>query len=509
MVKRSVCFCIALVMAVCVLSSCGGASNDGGGRTDGSWEGVDFGGAEVRFAVSVNQYEECAFPAADIYTMGPDVADSNEVTKEVLLRNARAEEVLNVSILYVERDLTYDKVRDDIRDTVLTHSKVSPDVYNNDMYGLARAMTDGYLWNTKNPGVDGLGRAYVNYFDYTADGWYTDFIRGCTFDQSKYYIFAGDYFIDMLRQAWVVYVNHDAMNEHKGSVKWLDSLDDFYLRVAAGDWDYDMLKKMSDAMRSVGDSGKTEKTDRLIGFLTNGMTDWALTVTTGATIFYLDENGTPTLIENTDTFQKIANAYIDMAGKEDSTRLGVYFEEQPLAAIDIFAGGNVLFCSSLLGEMEAPLLRNTTFARGVVPTPKWNMNQQMEYHTTVHDQTEIGCILKSARAYSAASALMQYLNEDSGSVINAYFEKGLKYKYNDDANSRKMMDIVRESTDEPFSSMIGPLVLQLYDLGNSDRFSWTGPTVQDNGNISSTFASERDAYIYCLNKMNAKFAAFE
>ena len=146
----------------------------------------------------------------------------------------------------------------------------------------------------------------------------------------------------------------------------------------------------------------------------------------------------------------------------------------------------------------------TLSSRGVVPTPKWSATQQTEYHTTVHDQTEIGCILKSARAYSAASALMQYLNEDSGAVINAYFEKGLKYKYNDDANSRKMMDIVRASTDEPFSSMIAPLALQQYDLGGAS-FSWTGPTVQNNGTISSLFASEKDAYAYCLRKILAGF----
>lgn len=509
MTKKNVCLFLIVLAIICTLTSCGGASNDGGGRVDGSWESVDFGGQEIRFAVSVNQYDECDFPAADIYTMGPDVADSNEVTKEVLLRNARAERELNVEIIYVERDLTYIDVPDDVRDTVLSHSKVSPDVYNNDLWGLARAMTNGYLWNTKNPGADGMGKAYVNYFDYTAKGWYTDFIRGCTFDQNKYYLFAGDYFIDMIRQAWVIYVNNDKMTEHSGSVKWLDSLDDFYLRVEAGDWDYDMLKKMSDAMRSGNATGTTTKNDRLIGFALNGVTDWALTVTTGATIYYLDENGVPALIEDTSTFQKIADAYIDMAGREDNPRLGMYYEEMPLATTELFAGGNVLFCSALLGEMESPLLRSVTFARGVVPTPKWSKNAQMDYHTTVHDQTEIGCILKSARAYSAASALMQYLNEDSGAVINAYFEKGLKYKYNDDPNSRKMMDIVRASTDEPFSSMIGPLALQLYDLGNTDRFSWTGPTVQDVGNIASTFGSEKDAYRYCLNKMLAKFASFE
>ena len=35
----------------------------------------------------------------------------------------------------------------------------APDVYNNDMYGLTRAMVAGYLWNVKNPGTDASGNA--------------------------------------------------------------------------------------------------------------------------------------------------------------------------------------------------------------------------------------------------------------------------------------------------------------------------------------------------------------
>ena len=370
-------------------------------------------------------------------------------------------------------------------------------------------MYNGYLWNTKNPGTDANGNAYTNYFDYTADGWYEEFTRGCTFDQNKYYLFAGDYFIDMIRLAWVVYVNNDKMNEHKGSVSWLDSVDDFYARVEIGDWDFDMLKKLSDAMKVGSVAGKTQLNDPLIGFMIIGnITEWSTAPSAGAAIFYLDENGAPKLIEDTSTFQRIADKYVDMVGQEDNPRLGVYCEDESvIASIEAFATGNVLFLSSRMGEMESSVLRNVDFAKGIVPIPKWSALEQDAYHTTVHDQAEIGAILKSARTYSAASALMQYLNEESDSVLNAYYEKGMKYKYNDDRNSRVMMDIIRAATDDPFSSMIGLLALQLYDLPGS--ISYTGPKMLQNTTIGSTFASEKDAYQYCLNKMLEKFASFD
>ena len=485
---------------------------DGGRGEDGSWENVDFGGQQVRFAISTNQYDGGTFPAASIYTKGPDMADVNEVTSKVLARNARAAQELNVNIFYIERDLSYFRVLDDVRDAVLSNSATSPDIYNNDLWGLSRAMYSGYLWNTKDPGVDASGNAYVNYFDYEADGWYTEFIKSCTFDQSKYYLFAGDYFIDMIRMAWVIFVNNDVMNENKGSVAWLDNLDDFYARVEAGRWDFDMLQKMSDAMKSGNVSGKTSKDDKVIGFSINNVTDWAIAPSAGASLFYLDENYQPKVIEDIGTCQRIANKYKDMVGEKDNPRTGVFFESDPLDTLETFVQGNVLFASSLLGEMEAYALRNVDFAKGVAPLPKWSKTEQDAYHTTVHDQTEIGCILKSAHAYSAASALMQYLNEESDAVVEAYYEKGMKYKYTTDANSRMMMDIIRESTDDSFRTVVGPLCLQLYhEIGGVGILEGNNAhlMVDKTSTLSGIFASEKDAYKACLNAMVDKFASFE
>ena len=156
---------LVLVMAVSLLVACGGTDGikqDGGKRgDDGSWDSVNFDGQTVNFCISVNKYDECSFPAANIYTKGPDTAGSNEVAKEVLARNAAAEKTLGVKINYSEKDLTYDKILEDIRGIVQTSAKNSPDIYNNDIYGLSRAMVDGLLWNTLYTGTDALKGLYV------------------------------------------------------------------------------------------------------------------------------------------------------------------------------------------------------------------------------------------------------------------------------------------------------------------------------------------------------------
>lgn len=93
----------------------------------------------------------CSFPAADIYTKGPDTADSNEVSKEVLARNTAAAQTLNLRIVYSTADLPYAGVLENLRSIVQTASAASPDIYNNDMYGLCRAMMDIVRQTTDSP----------------------------------------------------------------------------------------------------------------------------------------------------------------------------------------------------------------------------------------------------------------------------------------------------------------------------------------------------------------------
>ena len=215
--RKTKILCLLLVLAtlLSLLAACNTdhVVSDGGDREGDSWNGVDFGGQTVKMSVSTNQCSECTFPAADIYTKGPDTAGSNEVVKEVLARNTEAKNTLGITIEYVETDLHFSEVLEDIRSIVQTSSKSSPDIYNNDMYGLCRAMVDGLLWNVKKP-----GETVKSYFNFEADGWYHEFMKGCTFDQNKYYTFAGDYFIDMIRMAWVLYVNHDIFSSNIGKM---------------------------------------------------------------------------------------------------------------------------------------------------------------------------------------------------------------------------------------------------------------------------------------------------
>ena len=510
--KKTRILCLLLILSMCfgMLAACEDSVGPGPtpDRVGDGWDGVNFGGQEVRLCVSAHQTPECNFPAADIYTKGPDTAGSNEVAKEVLARNKRATETLGINIKYDTRNLYYDAVIEDVRSIVQTSAKNSPDIYNNDCCSLTYSMVSGFLWNVKNPGAD-----VTNYFDFEKEGWYTEFIRGCTFDQNKLYLFAGDYFIDMIRMAWVIYVNNDLLSQNLGKMpSWCTSIDLFYEYVLDGFWDMDMLADFSSRVfveGSGGTLGETEREDATVGFAYVGNSNWAFSAASGITLYYQDKanNYEPKVLQDISGYQKVADKFANLTDTKGvyNAGLNVTGVNNIKQSTECFLQGNFLFAISRLGEMESTALRDFSANKGLVPVPKWDADEQDEYLTVIHDQVEVGSILKTAKAFGASSALMQYLNEESEEVIYTYYEKGLKYKYNDDKNARKLMDLIRDTTDSPFGFQIGDHCQNLYEGTPALK----GLYISQHATISSTFASEKDAYNDCMRKMIEKFAKMD
>jgi len=312
----------------------------------------------------------------------------------------------------------------------------------------------------------------------------------------------------MIRMAWVVYINHDIFTRNLNSMpEWCTSLDVFYDYVAEGEWDMDLMMDIAGRVHAdSGVMGVTERNDIVVGLATNNVMNRVYPSSSGITLYYLDKENSyrPSVISDSSQFQRLAQKYTQLMEAK-----GVYQSDWSADGLRDntlhFAEGNVLFVTQRLGEMESGVLRDFNASKGLVPLPKWNKNEQDYYHTVVHNQAELGAILNTAKAYSAASALMQHLNENSKEFVHAYYEKGLKYKYNSDKNSRAMMDLVRECTDDPFSLTIGNRCEELY----TGTGKLSGIDLYKSDTVASTFDSEKDAYVDCMNKMIEKFNIFD
>ena len=72
----------------------------------------------------------------------------------------------------------------------------------------------------------------------------------------------------------------------------------------------------------------------------------------------------------------------------------------------------------------------------------------------VHDQAEGACILGNAGNFEMASAYLQMLCEYSTPILTEYYERSLKLKYSDDPATREMIDLIHDTVDTPFESLI-------------------------------------------------------
>ena len=504
---------LSLTLLLTVFASCtgdgGDVIDDGGDRgEDGSWDNVDFGGETLRMAVSANQENEVTFRAADVYTKGPDAVTTDEVQKKVLARNQRLEEMLGLKVEYTTTDLGIYDVLADIEMRVRGAAEDAPDIYNNDLYGLARAMMQGYLWNVKNPGEDANGNTVKNYFDFSYDGWNYEYMKGCTFDQNKLYILAGDYFIDMIRMAWVFYVNVDIFNANGTDLGYGD-INSFYGYVDSGIWDWDDLTYISS--RVWKDTGREiSKDDACIGLVINHVSDHIFIASSGQTVFYQDENLNPCFIKDYGVFNEMAEKLRTIMSGDGATNAktktgkGILFERLVLSSTEYFFNGNVMFAASVLGELESTTMRDVTFAKGLVPFPKWDEQRQEEYHTMVHNQGELGAILVNATSFGKASAFMQAANEESRDVLHEYYEKGLKFKYSDDKGIRSMIDLVYNTIDKPFGMELGRVTVE--ELG----MLWISLNDAAVGNtVASTYGQEHIAYGNALKQVLEKFAKLD
>ena len=504
--KKLLCLVLALVLSTVFFTSCDGGidgDEDGGGRNeDGTvnWAEVDFKGATLKHAISVRpKVGEGTFQPAEQYLRGPDESTTDEVLKKVAARNAKVEKDLNMTVTYLEVDAS--DVRDDIKTRVLGSTTDAPDVYTNDMSPLNFSTVKGYLTNVQNP-IDKKGEPKPSYFDFTAECWNYEFMSECTLDKSKVYLLAGDYNIDLVRMAYVLFINKTMFNQNAGALGFAD-VNAFYQYVLGGVWEYDMLTDMCDAIWQDDGStkNKADEKDSRIGMLINKTVYFVFIPSTDIHTFYMDDNGKPTMISDIDEMNRMGQKVREIWTQE-GTGDGIYFESN-LNCIDAFMQGGALFTPSLLGELESDEFRNASFDKGLVPIPKYDVSRQEEYHTMMNVGAELSSILVNAPSFTRASAYLQYINEQSADVLTEYYEFSLKFKYNDDPTIRSMIDLVRDTIDSPFGMHFENVILEYCDERDNE---FNLHYAISKNMLSSFYETWRDPYKRALEKALEEFA---
>ena len=515
---------LALMLAVsvllCCLAACGGGAADttkpgnqpgkdtttSGGDNPNKWDGVDFKGDTLRISVSVNQDSEVTFQPGDRYLRGADTlsTQSDEVEKAVFNRNRNVARALNIEVVYSETDLAYDAVPGELDKIMQTADANAPDIFNNDIWGLTKGMMQNYFYNVVNP-VDENGNALKNYIDVNADCWMTDFMKGMTLDESKIYMLAGDYFLDIIRMAWVFYVNIGLFEENFGGDMGYD-LTAFYQTVEEGNWTYEEMAGLSETVwRDTGKvDGEADMEDEVVGVALNHCSWYIFSNSSGLPKMLEKKNGEYSVMTSNAALGRVLDKFIELLHGA-----GVYYEYNVLTSTQYFMNGNVLFAMSVLGEMESEEMRALTFKKGVVPFPKVDTETQEVYHTTVHDQAEIGAILNTTSNYTMVSAYLQYINEESANVLTEYYENSLKLRYNDDRQTAAMIDLVHDSINSPFSMVMEGIAFSGFVSSDVTSVDYMVAAQNKQNTFATDYVNRYDPYCAAFRKMQEAFEALD
>ncbi len=517
--KRLLTFVLACLMFSACLVSCGGGDGgnvDGGELVDGNWAGLDFGDATLRISVSVNDPEQVTFKNAGLYTKGPDKATTETVQKKVLARNKKVADDMNMKVEFQPTDWAVDEVLEHVDRLVTGAADDAPDIYNNDILPLSSAMLNGYLLNAADPGTDKKGNPIRTYFDFNKECWYGEYMKGATLDADKLYLLVGDYNIDIIRFAWVFFVNKDLWDGAYAQTEY-GTYENMCEYIAdTEDWFYDdviALAALGHRDSTTGTMDKTDKTDDQIGLCINSVAPRIFVWGSGVSVYEWTKNGkacapgegTPSLIPITDItpLVSLGNKYTELYNAKGVLANGIAVKD----STTMFMDGKIIMSMAELGEMESEEMRNTKFARGILPFPRYKREYTDGLNTVVHDQAEVTAILNTAESFSMASAYMQYINEQSVEILDTYYEEVLKFKYNESKGAREMIDMVHGSINSPFDSVMS---IQLYNraIGDNIHFwsSFQNDAVMNRAStFSSTYGSMRGTLHTMLTTMLKDF----
>ncbi len=197
-----------------------------------AYRNIDLGGRTVNISVSSNISEDGGgMPTSYPYIAGPEEMTGESVQDGVFQRNLAVEEMLNCKLQHEALDLNFDRVQPHIESLVLS-GDAAVDYFINDQLGLLHCGLKGYLLDLADKS---MFEEY--YFDLESDIYYSEYMKQLSVGDKRFMI-TGDYFIDTMRAAHVLYLNKNIVNDLYGDADYVYNL------VLDDDWTLAKMNEM-------------------------------------------------------------------------------------------------------------------------------------------------------------------------------------------------------------------------------------------------------------------------
>ena len=411
----------------------------------------------------------------------------------------------------------------------------APDVYINFVYDMVAASLKGAFANLYSTTMYGDSHEWsaseYNYFKFednrayadTGENYMYEYMRSLTLSKHKMYCLSSDYFVDMVRAFFVVPVNIEMLNGIQMSNKegaansdrngdGIFDIQDFYQLVWDGEWNYETLADLANAVTVLDGSEEGVGLDDTVGFALgtgSGLPASGMLYTTSITIvkrefngsdyeysypnmkqtaagqFAFDNESEDETFEQLDTFCKNLATLVDNDGVitvsgQDATNAG--YANEPEAIRKKFANNTLLFGGVIvLGGLEhqdyLAMKGEGKKGYGIVPVPFYHSEGGDEYLTQIHNNGKIGAISIGTKNFAQCTAYLDYQSTNSNKVLTEYYDQKLRQTVQvsgTDQNSEMLKYIrghVRSSFDKAFEDALGAHY-SAQSSGESEKNKW-------------------------------------
>lgn len=394
-------------------------------------EGLTYNGDEIRMMVS--SYGKGGLVSSYFTIVNNEELTGEVVSDAVFERNLKIEDKYNVKFVFTENTENCDQIPATLT-KLISAGDDAYDLIIHDMFPLATLSVKNYFANVMN----------FAYQDYSKDYWYDSFMKNASFSSdTKRYILAGDYFLDILRCAHALYFNKDLFNE------MYEDPSVVYETVLNGEWTQDIfLNYIEGAYRDTNGDG-TKDAEDIYGYGTYAywgpMIPWV--ISSDITFIEFKDDGRPYFAMENERSVKLLERLNEIFYNE-----GTYdYQGNVFTA---FQSGHLLFAGyQRVGSIEN--YRDMEADIGIIPYPKMD-DAQENYITSTHDTASVGVVPITSTKTEMLSAMLEALSrESSEKVLPAYYEVALKNKYVRDGESARMLDIIRQSFSDVFPNVFG------------------------------------------------------
>ncbi len=437
-------------------------------------QGKDFGGHEFRI-MDRSDEQDPNWETVDVWA---EAESGDTINDAVFQRNRILEENLNIKIAENKVKTPYTDAR-----TSIMAGGDDFDLFTDGLSHLSTLAVEGYLVDLNT----------ANALQLSNEWWDQDMNRDLTI-ANKLFFCTGDISIMDNYGTWCVMFNKDIAENY--------DLDNIYDHVNAGTWTlqrmYDMAKEVT---KDLDGNGAFDDTDQW-GFLTESYNQYGLWASCGQRIIAKDKDDLPTLVAYSDKSVEAIQLVTQFTQDKSCTLLadnvktgdgGCAFTNEH------FGGGNALFIYGGMWLITKYRAYDVNF--GVVPSPKYDENQDRYYNTYSYANCTAYSIPTTSPDLDRTGTVMEAMAEVSKYTLTpAYYDVALKGKFIRDEESADMLDII--------------LAQRAYDLGMI--FNWgnmfstiTGMSTSKNPDFASSYAKVEKSTLKAIEKFVDALDALE